>query len=161
MATATVTVSGGASLATQWARTAVVSIGPGVAIGRVNWNSSTESRASNNWLPRADHGIGSCPSCKTRIRLDPLWFSFFKEIAENRLGGVQGATIPAVQTTVQQTQAVVVDTTATLTETIAYARSIDATATALTQVAIDNGQAGATTVPETSDPPQPPGTQLV
>lgn len=154
MATATVTVSGGASVSTQWARTAVVSIGPGVAIGRVDWNTSTESRNKVPWLPPAH-----VPVVQANGLMNPAWYRALHEVFENRLGGVQGATLPAVQTTVQQTQAVVVDTTSTLTETIAYARSIDATATALKQVATDNALTGATTVPETSVPPNPPGTQ--
>lgn len=161
MATVSVVISGGGSVSAAVGYTAACASGAGVAVGSVSWNTSTARRKGLDWLPRPDHPISTCPHCKTKLRLDPLWYGFIKEMSENRLGGAQGVTLPAVVTTVQQTQATVVDTTATLAETIAYARSIDATATALAQVAVDNGQTGATTVPEPADPPQPPGTHLV
>lgn len=158
MASATIEVFGGASVTAPQGFNIVVSVGAGVAAGATNWSVSGETRAKNNWLPRADHAIGTCPKCRTPIPADPVYYRWFSEVSA-RLGGINGQTIPQVVTTVQQTQAVVVDTTATLTETIAYARSIDATASALAQVATDNGLSGSGTVPEPSDPPNPPGTQ--
>lgn len=156
MATATVTVSGGVRAEATFARSVVASIGPGVSVGRVNWNTSSATRSKVNWLPPA-----SVPFLNSDGRtVSRPWYLFFQELADTRMGGVNGLPLPVVVSTVQQTQATVVDTTAVLAETIAYTRGIDATATALKQVATDSGLSGAGTVPDTPEPPQPPGTQV-
>lgn len=149
MATATVAIYGGGSVSAPVGRTAVVSIGPGAAIGNVAWNTSTATRAKVNWLPPAN-----VPFLNTDGRtVSRPWYLFFQEIAETRMGGVHGQTVPQVAVSVTQTQTQVVAATSTLVETIAYARSIDATATALAQVASDNSLSGAESVPRTADPP--------
>lgn len=152
MATFDITVSGGANAAVVQGFGFVVSTGVGAAFGNVPWNTSSARREKNNWLPRADHAIGTCPKCKTRIPPDPTWYRYFSELSE-RMGGIQGQTIPQVVTTVTQTQSQVVATTAAVTDLGAYTRSIGATATALRQVAVDNALSGASTVPAPSDPP--------
>lgn len=152
MAAFDIVVSGGARATALQGFGFVVSTGTGAAFGNVPWNTSTALREANNWLPRADHSIGTCPKCKTRIPPDPLWYRYFKELSE-RMGGIQGQTIPQVATAVGQTQLQVVATTSAITDLTAYARSIDETASALAQVAVDNALTGAETVPLPSDPP--------
>lgn len=152
MATRTVEFSIGPSFQVGRARPVSFSIGLGFATGSVPWNTSTATREKNNWLPRADHAIGTCPSCKTRIPPDPVWYRYFSELSE-RMGGIQGQTIPQVVTTVTQTQAQTLAVSSGYTEVVSYARSIAATAEALKQVVVDNALAGAETVPLPSDPP--------
>lgn len=152
MATATVTISGGGRVAANRSAAVVMSVGAGVGIGSVAWGGASAIREQVPWLPSANVRVVN-PSSGL---MEPVWYRFFKELAENRLGGKNGRTLPQVVTTVEQTQTQVVATSAQLTETIAYARSVDETATVLRQVAIDNALSGAGTVPEPSEPP--PGT---
>lgn len=149
MATATVTISGGGGVSAAFGRGAVVSIGPGAAIGSVPWNTSEATRSKVHWLPAANVPFLNTDG-KTVSR---PWYLFLQEMAETRMGGITGTPLPAVQVAVQQTQTQVVATTSAITETIAYARSIDAATTAITQVARDNALTGAGSIPPTSDPP--------
>jgi hypothetical protein len=134
-------------------RTVEFSAGVGLALGSVPWNTSNVKRKDVDWLPKPTHPIGKCPSCKTQIPIDTLWYRFLREIAENKLGGSQGQSVAQVATTVTQTQTLVTAATGKVAETIAYARSIDDRASALVQVATDNALAGTSSVPPPSTPP--------
>lgn len=81
------------------------------------------------------------------------FFQFMHEIAENRLGGVDGYTIPQVSTSVTQTQTEVIATATYAQSVSAYAQGVAATATATAQVAQSNSLSGATSIPETPEPP--------
>lgn len=153
MATASVTISGGASLTTPFARTVGLSIGPGIAIGSVAWNTSTAARKKVDWLPRADTPVLNANGTMSRS-----WYLFFKELAETRLGGVNGSTVTEVATTVTQTQAAVTDATNYAVALGQYARSIAASTESLATVAEANALTGASSVPDISGPPTPPGT---
>lgn len=148
MATFDITVSGGANATVVQGFGFVVSTGVGAAFGNVPWNTSSARREKVPWLPPAH-----VPVVQQNGLMNPAWYRALHEVFENRLGGVQGATVTQVQTTVTQTQSQVVATTAAVTDLGAYTRSIDATATALRQVAVDNALSGASTVPAPSDPP--------
>lgn len=78
------------------------------------------------------------------------------ELAENRMGGVNGTTLPAIQTVSSLTQAQVLQTTQSVAETIAYARGVGETAAALAEVARDNALSGSGSVPAVPEPPPPP-----
>jgi hypothetical protein len=83
-----------------------------------------------------------------------VFFQFIREIAEVRLGGVNGTTVPQVQTTVAQTQTEVIATQSYATAVGAYAQGVAATATATAQVAQSNSLAGATSIPDAPEPPE-------
>lgn len=129
-------------------RTVEFSIGFGLALGSVPWNTSEATRKPASWLPGAHVKF-----LDENGRVARPWYLFLQEIAEARLGGIHGTPLPTVVTTVTQTQTQVVAASSAITETIAYARSIDATATALAQVATDNALTGAESIPPTAEPP--------
>jgi hypothetical protein len=130
-------------------RSVVISCGVGLATGSVPWNTSTARRAKVHWLPAA-----TVPFLNADGRtVSPVWYRAFVELFETRMGGVQGQSVAQVATTVTQTQQQVVAATNKVVETIAYTRSVDARASALKQVASDNGLSGADSVPPPSNPP--------
>lgn len=87
-------------------------------------------------------------------RPTPRLFQLLHEICENRLGGVNGQTIPSVATSVVETQAEVVATTTYAQSVAAYAQGVAATATATAQVAQNNSLTGASSIPEAPEPPE-------
>lgn len=85
------------------------------------------------------------------------------EMAERRLGGVQGISVPQVQTTVTQTQATVTATVSYATQVGQYTQGVAATAAATLQVLQANAEPASETVPPPPTeapkytPPPPPG----
>jgi hypothetical protein len=85
------------------------------------------------------------------------FFQFLREIAEVRLGGVQGTTVPQVQTTVTQTQSEVAATTSFAVQVGQYAQGIGASTQATIDVLQDAGTAGSESIP--APPTTPPKMQ--
>lgn len=119
------------------------------AAARVAWGGSASPREKLDWLPRADE-----------VWIDPKtgrpsrrFYQFLREIAEVRLGGVQGKSVPQVQTDVVNTQAEVAATTTFAAQVNQYAQGVAAVAAATTAVAQDSGLAGSESIPEV--PPAP------
>jgi uncharacterized protein (DUF2252 family) len=129
-------------------RAVVFSVGLGLGIGSVPWNTSNARRSKVPWLPAAH-----VPVVQSNGLMHPAWYRAMVELFEHRMGGVQGQSVAQVATTVTQTQQQVVAATNKVVETIAYARSVDARASALKQVASDNGLSGTDSVPPPSNPP--------
>ena len=78
---------------------------------------------------------------------DPTWYRFFQFVAEIKLGGVSGPTLPDVVTTVTETQATAAAASASVTE-IAQQTTANAEALAATvQVAVVNSLTGADQIP--------------
>lgn len=148
MASRACVLSGGGSLRSGRGRATFCYRGGAVAIGSVPWNTSTSARQRVPWLPNA-----TVPFLDASGRVTTAWYNFFHEIAEARLGGVAGVALPVVAADVSTTQTSLVAVIDNTNELNAYARSIDATATALKEVAVDNGQSGAGTVPDPTEPP--------
>lgn len=134
-------------------RTGAIRFGILVAGSSPAWAGRAGNRAKVDWLPPA-HIAWFDPQTG---RPTPVFFQFIREIAEVRLGGVNGTTVPQVQTTVAQTQTEVIATQSYATQVGAYAQGVAATATATAQVAQNNSLSGAGSIPEAPDPPPPPG----
>lgn len=133
-------------------RTGAIRFGILVAGTSPAWAGRAANREKVDWLPPA-HIPWFDPKTGIPTR---VFFQFIREIAEVRLGGINGTTVPQVQTTVSQTQAEVIATQGYATQVGAYAQGVAATATATAEVAQNNGLSGAGSIPSTPDPPSPP-----
>jgi hypothetical protein len=110
---------------------------------------ASANRAKVDWLLRPDEmWIDS----KTG-RPSPRFYQFIREIAEVRLGGIQGVSVPQVATAVTQTQAEVVATTSYAEAAVAYSQGVAATATATAQVTTAAALPGSESIPIIPEPP--------
>lgn len=82
------------------------------------------------WLPPVNHPIGSVQG--TKVMIDPAWWRFFRFVADVKLGGPNGATLPEVVSTVESG--------------IADSTAVAATVEAVSQVVNNNALALKTTV---------------
>lgn len=130
--------------------TCVTYCGINSAASRVAWAGSATPRRTIDWMPRADE-VWFDPNTGRPTR---RFYQFMHEIAEQRLGGVQGRTVPQVVQDVTSTQSAVVATTNYATQVGQYAASVAAVAVATAEVAQDSGLSGADSIPEV--PPTPP-----
>ena len=135
------------------ARSCASRIGLLVAAPSPAWAGRARQARSNNWMLRADEQWFDPKTGRPM----PRFYQFIREIAENRLGGVNGSSIPAVQATVAQTQAEVVSTSTYARNVAVYAQGIAAAVDATTEVARNNALTGADGIPGTPEPPQVPG----
>lgn len=131
-------------------RTGHIRFGILVAGSSPAWAGRAGRRQKVDWLPPA-HIPWIDP--KTGIPTK-VFFQFIREIAEVRLGGVNGTTVPQVETTVTQTQSEVIATQSYATAVGAYAQGVAATATATAQVAQSNSLSGSESIPDTPEPPE-------
>jgi hypothetical protein len=130
-------------------------VGFATAASPVPWAGAEESRDVSDWLPRIDE-----PVLDPRTgRFNKRWWNYFRVLGE-RLGGVQGASIPQVQESVQATQILVAVNTASIDSAIAYTDSVAATAAATAEVAQTNNLSGADSIPPPADRPTRPGYQV-
>lgn len=151
MATRDIVISLGAGLSVQRGRDVLVSTGVGLGLGSVPWSGSRANRRSNRWLPRAD-----IPWFDPRTgKPTPAFAAFMVELAENRMGGIDGATLPEVQVDTRATRAQAVAAAGIATDVNAYARGIAATVTTTAQVAQTAALPGSTAIPPVPDPPDP------
>lgn len=132
-------------------RSVVISCGFAVALGRVAWSGTTPARERVPWLPPPNVRV---VDPRTGM-MDPAWYRAFKELFDNRLGGINGIAVPALNTSVTETQLQATQTSQGLVETLAYARGVGVQAGALAQVAVNNALTGATSVPPPPEPPDP------
>lgn len=135
------------------ARTCATRLGLLAAASSPPWAGRARQVRSNNWMLRADEQWFDPKTGRPM----PRFYQFIREIAENRLGGVNGASLPAVQTTVAQTQTEVVSTSTYARNVAVYAQGIAAAVDATTEVARNNALTGADGIPGTPEPPQVPG----
>lgn len=114
------------------------------AAARVRWAGNASPREKMDWLPRADEVWIDMKTGRPTRR----FFQFMHEIAERRLGGVQGKTVPQVQTDVVNTQAEVAATTTFATAIGQYAAGVAASTMATVEVLQDTGASGSESIPE-------------
>lgn len=119
------------------------------AAARVAWAGTRSPRKVNDWLPRADE-VWFDPKTGRPTR---RFYQFMREVAEVRLGGVQGTTVTQVQDAVTSTQAEVVATTTFAEQVNQYAQGVAAVAAATAAIAQDSGLAGSESIPEVPPPP--------
>jgi hypothetical protein len=133
----------------------VIRVGFAVAAAPVAWSGNEGSRDVSDWLPRIDE-----PVLDPRTgRFNKRWWNYFRVLGE-RLGGVQGATLPQVQQNIVDTQSQVAANTAYVDSAVAYTASVAATAEAAAEVAQSNGLSGAGSIPPPSPPPNRPNYQV-
>lgn len=134
----------------------VTRLGFASAAAPVAWAGNQASRNVADWLPRIDEKvIDPRTGCFTA-----RWYNYFRALGE-RLGGVQGPSIPQVQQSVAETQVQVAATTSYAVQVSNYAQGVAATASATASVTQSNGLSGAGSIPDAGDPPVPPGYQQV
>lgn len=127
----------------------VTSAGLASATTRVTWAGTRARRESVDWLPRADEMWFDVKTGRPTRR----FFQFMREVAENRLGGPQGQTVPQVATSVASTQTAVVEVASFSQRVGQYAQGVAATVRATVEVAQTEGLAGAESIPETPSTP--------
>lgn len=132
--------------------TGSIVVGALVAASSPAWAGRSAPRAKVDWIPPAH-----VPPLMPNGKWNPVWYRFFHEIAEIRLGGVQGSTVAQIETSVSQTQTEVAATTTYAQSVATYAQGIAATATATAEVAQNNSLSGAGSIPSPPEPPPPPG----
>lgn len=129
----------------------VIRFGVAVAAAPTAWAGNEASRSVTDWLPPME-----TPLLDPRTgRIHPAWYRYLRVLGE-RIGGIQGATIPQVQASVAATQVQVAANTAYVDQSVAYTASVAASAAATAQVAQENGLSGAGSIPPPSSPPSRP-----
>jgi membrane carboxypeptidase/penicillin-binding protein len=135
-------------------QTCAIAVGFSVGTASAAWSGSDEPRNVSDWLPPM-----SQPVLDPRTnRFTRPWWNYFRVLGE-RLGGVQGASITQIESSIVETQQQVVANTAYVDSSVAYAQSVAATAEATAQVTQNNGLSGAESIPPTSNPPNRPSYQ--
>jgi len=119
------------------------------------WAGSGGRRKFVDWLPKRGDPIGVLRDGKVYLN-EPTW-NFLREVAD-RLGGVQGASIPQVQQTVTATQAQVAETTSYAVQVSDFAAQIATTASTTAAVTQGASLPGSSSIPDPGDPPPRPGT---
>lgn len=122
----------------------------------VAWAGSGGSRNVVDWIPRIDEAVID----ERTGRFNARWYNYFRALGD-RLGGVQGPSIPQLQQTSVAIQAQVAETTNYAVQVADYATQVASTATATAEVAANNSLSGAGSIPDTGDPPPRPGRQPV
>ena len=135
---------------------AVVYISPRFISGLYSASSVTASVDLNNQRPnlppaRAPIGWYTTPDGKRYpVEMDSQWWNFWRFMHETRLGGINGATLPDVVSSVETTQAQSATTSATVVavqqQTQANAESLDVAR----QVIVNNALVGANQIPPVS-----------
>jgi len=118
-------------------------VGFNSAASRVAWAGSTARRERVEWMPRADEPWFDPKTGRPTRR----FYQFMHEIAEQRLGGVNGRTVPQVADDLTTTQGTVTATVNFATQAVQYSESVAATANATAEVLQANGEPGADTIP--------------
>lgn len=141
-------VAGPDALAEAYRTTAVVYYAVRVVSGlwaTTGVNPSADLQSLRSWLPPARQPIAY--EDRGRYYMDAAWYRFFHHVAEVRLGGLLGATIPDVVATVEDTQASGAEQSA-IVASLKNQTSTNAEAlSAQVQVSIANSLTGADQIP--------------
>jgi len=123
----------------------------------VAWAGGGSRRNFVDWLPKMSEPFGIVRDGKVYFT-QQAW-NFLRELSE-RVGGVNGPSIPQVVATQTAVQSQVAETLNYAVQGVDYATQVAATASATAEVAASNGLSGAGSIPETGDPPPRPGTHV-
>lgn len=127
------------------------------AASPVAWAGGAGSRDFVEWLPKFGTPIAEVRGNKV-FPTREFW-NFLREMAD-RVGGIQGASIPMVQQALTDTQTQLVVTTNYATQVGDFAAQVANTATATAEVASNNSLSGSGTIPPTGSPPNRPNFQV-
>ena len=64
--------------------------------------ASSDTRGALTWLPRESEPLGRVNK-DGGVTISPYWYRFFNTVANVKLGGIEGATVPDVASTVTAT----------------------------------------------------------
>lgn len=135
--------------------TSQIAAGTAVVLAYTTSTVGNNSSRGNNWLPpaRVQLGTVSVPmpdgSTKTLpVMIDPQWYRFFDEVAQRRLGGVQGQSIPDVAQNANAAIESVSSVTQVASQIAQQADAVAAAATAVKEVLISSDLPGATQIPD-------------
>lgn len=109
--------------------------------GRTPWGGSVAKKKDVNWIPSPtvkvlnDNGTMSRP-----------WYLFFKEIADNRLGGITAESVPQVIVKQDQVNAYLVDVQAGVVNMGAQVSAITDTVNTQTEVVKNNALSGSSQI---------------
>lgn len=147
MATATCKTVGGVLSASTYIHNATSfakTVGGVVsATGKVAWAGTNAAQKYVNWLPNA-----STPVLDANGRMNPVWYKFLKEIADNRLGGVSAPTVTQVVDTQTQVQAQITATDTVVQASIVQSNAIATAVNTQTAVSQQNNLSGANQIPK-------------
>lgn len=115
MASTTFLVATGARVACPYSGTTTFAVATGSYAQTRTGLAVTNASRSERWLPpvrqpfghinlRAGQTIGGVTlkeSARIPVEIDAVWYRFFDELAERRLGGVNGPTVSEIGTTAQ------------------------------------------------------------
>lgn len=132
-------------------------VGIASAASSVAWAGGGGSRNVVDWLPRIDEPFAVIRGDKAFLTAR-AW-NYLRELGE-RMGGVQGPSIPQVVATQTQVQTQVAETLNYAVQVSDYATQIASTSTATAEVASNNGLTGAGSIPPTGSPPSRPNTHV-
>ncbi len=125
---------------------AYFAVAPRFVVGNAFFNGAEANTTIRAWLPAARHPIGTTASGET-VLMTTEWYRFFEEVADRRLGGINGPTVPVVQSQVEVTQTAVVNAEQSIATTQAVVvQNAQALATSR-EVSISGGLPGATLIP--------------
>lgn len=130
-------------------------VGFASAASPVAWAGNEGSRNVADWLPRIDEKVIDPRTGFFTVR----WYNYFRALGD-RLGGIQGPSIPQVQQAVQETQVQVAANTVYTNQAVDYTAQVAASAEATAQVAQSAGLTGSGSIPPIGDRPVPPGHQV-
>lgn len=82
-------------------------VAPKFLAGNAFYNGNTPNSTIRAWLPSARVPIGYGPKGEAFL-FSPEWYRFFEEVANRRLGGINGPTVPSIQSQVVTTQEAVI-----------------------------------------------------
>lgn len=131
-------------------------VGIASAASSVAWAGGGSRRNFVDWLPKLSEPFGVIRDNK--VFLTERAWNFLRELSD-RVGGVNGASIPQVQQAVTDTQTQVASTLNYAVAVADYAGSIEATASATAQVTQSAGLSGSGSIPEPAERPTRPDTQ--
>lgn len=128
-------------------------VGIASAATSVAWAGGGGLRSVVDWLPRFDEAFATVRGDK--VYLTKRAWNYLRELGD-RVGGVQGPSIPQIQSTVTATQAQVAETTNYAIQVSDYATQIASTASTTAEVTQTAALPGSGSIPPPGSPPNRP-----
>jgi hypothetical protein len=125
---------------------AYFAIAPRFVAGNAFFNGQSAPTTIRAWLPSARVPFGTTPDGKP-ILMTTEWYRFFEEVADRRLGGISGPTLPTVEASVTITQTAVVNAEQQIVNTQAVIVQNAQSMLSQREVSIASGLPGATLIP--------------
>lgn len=109
--------------------------------GSVTWNGSSSARTRVDWIPGAH-----VPVLDASGRMSPPWYRFMQEMANNRLGGLGGKTVPEIEATTTKVQKQVISAQTIAIQANNNVAKVADTVNTVRDVAVQNNLPGSTQI---------------